>query len=618
MTVPRAAASVLAGRRSVLLVVWGLSVAYTLAHLDRGWVPHDEGLLAQTAERVLQGQLPHRDFDDTYTGGLAYLHALGMVVFGTNLLSLRVVLFLFFLGWVPALFSIASRFARPSVAALTVLLAVAWSVPHYPAAIPSWYNLFFATFGMVALLRYVEQPAPRWLLLAGLWGGLACLVKITGLFYLGGALAFLVFHEQTVAAGAVGGRVRGAPVYRLALAIGAALVIAALVALVWSRGPRELWYSVMPAGVVAGVLWWHEGVARPSGSWERFARLAGLAAPFIAGAALPLLLFAIPYAASGALGELVAGVLQIPSRRLGQAVILPPPVLISLFTGLPLVLFLQTAVGPRSWTGLERVLVVVFLGITLWGAARQAGIYQLVWHSARAALVPLGVLAGALVLVRTRQSALVRQRLLLLLAMTALGSLVQLPFSASVYFCYVAPLGVLTAVGVLAAAGRPSAFAPAAAGFFYLAFAVLLTNRNTIYELGVRPPQDPGVERLQLRRGGIRVPPGERAVYEAVVALVTAHARSDVIYATPDCPEIYFLSGKRNPTRHMFEFLRRSDAELVTDNLVELLLREGVSVVVLNGRPEFSGQLTPAARAAFAEQFPDSAAVGQFTVRWKS
>ncbi len=617
MTVPRAAASQLAGRFSPLLLIWGLCAVYTLAHVDRGWVPHDEGLLAQTAERVLQGELPHRDFDDTYTGGLAYLHALGLAVFGTNLLSLRVVLFLFFLGWVPVLYSVASRFARPPVAALTVLLAVAWSVPQYPAAIPSWYNLFFATFGIAALLRYLEQPAPRWLFLAGLCGGLSFLVKITGLFYLAGALAFLVFHEQTVAAGAGEGPARDAPVYRLALGIGAATVVAVLVALVWSRGPRELWYSVTPPAVVAGVLLWHEGVARSSGSWERFARLAGLAAPFIAGAALPLVLFAIPYVASGALTDLLAGVFQIPSRRFGQAVILPPPVLLSLFTGLPLVLFLQTAVGPRSWTDLERLLVVVFLGITLLGATKQAGMYQLVWHSARA-LVPLGVLAAALALVRARQSALGRQQLLLLLAMTALGSLVQLPFSASVYFCYVAPLAVLTAVAVLAAAGRPSAFAPTAAGVFYLAFAVLLTNRSTVYDLGVRYPRDPRVERLQLARGGIRVPPGEKAMYEQVVALVTEHARSDVIYATPDCPQIYFLSGKRNPTRHLFEFLRHTDVELMTGNVVDLLLREGVNVLVLNGRPEFSGQLTGEARAAFAKHFPDSATVGHFTVRWRS
>jgi len=134
--------------RFVLLVVWGISAIYSLHFIDRGWVPHDEGALAHSAERVLAGELPHRDFDEVYTGGLTYLHALAFQTLGTNLLSARFVLFFFFLTWVPALYYIASRFASPLPAGGAVLLAVTWSLPNYFAAIPSWYNLFFATFGM--------------------------------------------------------------------------------------------------------------------------------------------------------------------------------------------------------------------------------------------------------------------------------------------------------------------------------------------------------------------------------------------------------------------------------------------------------------------------------------
>lgn len=123
---------------------------------DRGWVPHDDGMLAQSADRVLHGQLPHRDFDEVYTGGLDYVHALGFRVFGENLMSLRKVLFIFYGLWVPVLYYCATRFGGPVASGLIVLLGVAWGVPNYPASMPSWYNLFFATFGLAALLRYLE------------------------------------------------------------------------------------------------------------------------------------------------------------------------------------------------------------------------------------------------------------------------------------------------------------------------------------------------------------------------------------------------------------------------------------------------------------------------------
>ena len=96
-----------------LIVTWIACLIYMYSNLMRGWVPHDEGALAQAAERVLQGELSHRDFDDIYTGGLALLNAAGFRALGTNLASMRWVMFLFFVAWVPAIYYVASRFVSP-------------------------------------------------------------------------------------------------------------------------------------------------------------------------------------------------------------------------------------------------------------------------------------------------------------------------------------------------------------------------------------------------------------------------------------------------------------------------------------------------------------------------
>ena len=97
-------------RRFVFATVLLLSALYAGSGLKRGWFPWDEGAIAQSAESVLNGELPHRDFPEIYTGGLSYLNALSFRLFGTNLASMRYMLFLFFLLWVPAFYDSACHF----------------------------------------------------------------------------------------------------------------------------------------------------------------------------------------------------------------------------------------------------------------------------------------------------------------------------------------------------------------------------------------------------------------------------------------------------------------------------------------------------------------------------
>src|SRR5712691_8772271 len=142
--------------RIVFAVVWVVSASYVLPFVRRGWIPHDEGTLAQSAERVMRGEVPHRDFDEGYTGGLSYLHAAAFRLGGTRLSTLRWVLYGAFLLFSAATFGIARRLGPAWLAALLALLAAAWSVPNYFAGLPSWYNLFLAAFATLFLMRSIE------------------------------------------------------------------------------------------------------------------------------------------------------------------------------------------------------------------------------------------------------------------------------------------------------------------------------------------------------------------------------------------------------------------------------------------------------------------------------
>jgi len=62
-------------RPAILALLWAAATATVALLIDRYWIPLDDGTLAQSAERVLLGELPHRDFGDPYTGLNALLGA---------------------------------------------------------------------------------------------------------------------------------------------------------------------------------------------------------------------------------------------------------------------------------------------------------------------------------------------------------------------------------------------------------------------------------------------------------------------------------------------------------------------------------------------------------------
>ncbi|HEX6536783.1 MAG TPA: glycosyltransferase family 39 protein [Gemmatimonadaceae bacterium] len=618
-------------RRIVLALVWVVCVAYAGLRLRRGWVPHDEGALAQSAARVLAGELPHRDFAEIYTGGLSYLNAAVFHLLGARLVVLRLPLYLLFACTVPAMFALAARFLSPWGAALVTVLAVTWSFPNYSAAMPSWYNLFFAMLGTAALARHVERPRAGWLIAAGVCGGVSILAKITGLYYVAGVLLFLVYRAQCMARERAGGEPArgtgsaadaGARERGLAhsVVVSAALLafVAALVLLVRPLPTsREVVHVVVPGTALALFLLVREWRANGS-STERAAALASLVAPFLAGVLLPVALFLVPYARAGALDALWRGVFVLPARRFTFAAVQPPAVPTALLA-IPVGWLLLATPGSRGRGWAERALI----GAMLAGVVALAGpvppIYALIWLSIRT-LVPLVVVGGILVLAlgRAERSADAgrRQLLVLLLAVTALCSLVQFPFASSIYFCYVAPLLILTLAALLATLRPPGRrFMPALVATFFLAFAVVWVNRGFIYQMGTHFVADSQHARLALPRGGIDVSPHDSMEFAWAAKLLREHAHGDWAYAAPDAPELPFLAGLRNPTRELFDFF--GDSAGREQRVLAALDAHDVRVIAINRDPLFSGPLPPHLEAALVARYPDSALAGRFVVRWR-
>ena len=431
----------------ILLLVWLACAAYEGALLKRGWVPHDDGTFASSAQRVLQGEMPHRDFDELYTGGLTYLNAAAFRVSGANFATLRWMLFLFFLAWVPALFYIASRLVPPLAAGLITCLAVAASVPVYSAPVPSWYNLFFATFGTAAVLRFLESRNRWWLAIAGLCAGLSFLAKISGLYFLAAVFLFLIFLEQTESQSS--SPRRGVAGYSIFITAGLLAFVVVLFKTVASANPAYVAHFILPGVSVALYLLWSEFNYSRGPSRNRFRRIVGLLLPVLAGFIVPVIAFLIPYARAGALHSFLVGVFVAPTKRFSFAALHPTHLrAMNLIATAVLGTILYLASKGRTFSRRQQIILVCVLFGLIAASGPVRPIYSFIWSS-MVLLVPVTAVIAVIVLAyATDLDVQKRQRLFLLISVLALTSLIQFPFAAPVYFCYVTPLILLAVVGL--------------------------------------------------------------------------------------------------------------------------------------------------------------------------
>jgi len=606
------------GARSwwLLLATCLISFALFSARIDEGFIGADDGTLAHAAERVLQGERPQVDFYDNYTGGLSYVDAFGLKLFGVKMLSLRWMLFLFFAAWVPATWYLASRFASPPGASLITLLAVLWSTPIYPAPVASWYNLYFATFGTAALFRYIEDRRAVWIFLAGIAAGVSFLFKIAGLYFFAAIVLFLVFDEQSREP-APEGDTRSGWAYFASIALALGGFDCMLWGLIRSRMSAASVYNfLLPVLVLSGLLLARGWQSRRGAGWLRLRRLGIRILVLSSGFLAPVLLYLLPYLRSHALGRWFYGVLVIPTGRL-QCTFYPSIHPVAASCCVPLVVLLL--LSARSWPAFNgRIAFVLLSGVAitlLFLCGRYAGSARWVWVSA-AASIPVIVIAGA---IRLWQGTLRREaamRLMLMLAVTALCSVIQFPFAVPMYFCYVAPLLILTCAALSDTDSIPATVPltlPVA--IFYLLFAALLLLPNQIYRRGMSLHATPAKAFTLQRAAGMKGDAVQVETYQQVVAEIARHAGTAPIWAGPDCAEFYFLAGRRNPTPVLWEALSGADRD--PGRILNWIESAGVRLVVINHtEPTPSGPMPALLENELRRRFPYSRMVDVFEVRW--
>ncbi|MGZ4811813.1 MAG: glycosyltransferase family 39 protein [Terriglobales bacterium] len=597
----------------VLLAVTAAGAAYAYVHLKNGWIAGDDGFLAQCALRVFRGELPHRDFHDNYTGGLSMYHALWFHIFGVNLVAMRYAVFVVMVPWIAAVYYIATRFAAAFAAGAVTLLAIAWSLPTYPAAMPSWYNLFFATFAAAALLRFVDVGTRRWLLVAGVCAGVSCTVKIIGVYSVAAILLFFIFREQSEAASRTESGGQSSTAYRGFVVSGLVLFLALLLWMMHRQlGSGELYHFFLPAAAMVALLLWREARILGAGSRERFMALLRMALPFALGFALPVGLFLAPYVLSHSVGALLTGasggvenVMSSPRRP-----VIPED---GLFYVWPLYALMAVALKrERAWGTTLNVIIAAGLAAILFFMRPKIMVAFVAWRSALM-IGPVVVLLAVWFFARRKDFASLltkkaEQGTFLLAALAGLCSLVQFPVAFPVYVCYFAPLTALTLFAVVSVSDRCRCkpfFAQLL--IFYLAFAVFFVSVRAMYLNAFS--YEPKLRAFHLPRAqGLRAHDADYV--EDAVAAILAHAQDGPMLAAPEGAELYFLTDLRNPT---------DDDRRVTPQALERAIQDpNLKVMVVKHAFHFpASKLTPEELSEIAARFPNWTNIGVYEIHWR-
>lgn len=174
-----------------ILLLIAIAIAYPRWRAGIDW--RDEGLLAFGTERVMHGEIPHRDFVSLQPPLSFYTAALAFKIGGTSLETLRVFgLTIFFL--LPVLiYGLARNFFGPILSFATAAPACVLGLPSvYFVPLAAWQGITMSVAGALLLIVALRLQRPWLGMAAGTLASLAILLRHDQGLYTSAALFVLL------------------------------------------------------------------------------------------------------------------------------------------------------------------------------------------------------------------------------------------------------------------------------------------------------------------------------------------------------------------------------------------------------------------------------------------
>jgi len=155
------------------------------------------GYSVSPAQRVLEGEVPYRDFLFNYTPGILWLNAAVMKTCGSTLLPIHACLFVFKTAALITLYLLGKRLMPAWLALAPVALTLCWLGHRFIFNVhPTQYAILFVLAATLAMLKFDETEDTRWLIASGLLIGVVFVFKYNvGLILLGTGSAAIVVPD---------------------------------------------------------------------------------------------------------------------------------------------------------------------------------------------------------------------------------------------------------------------------------------------------------------------------------------------------------------------------------------------------------------------------------------
>jgi hypothetical protein len=214
----------------------------------------DEGYALYGAERVLDGEVPYRDFWLVYAPAQLYVLAAIFKLFGVSMMAARIYDVLVRLAIVVLMYQVAANLTTRLPAIVCALVGALWlgSIAFYSYAM--YPALAFALLSVWFLLRHVEEPKTKWSFCCGLCVAATTLFRhdlgLYGAISTGVVLAASSWFESVPKKPALT-RAMWRALWPFACGLGAPVAIV-LVGLCLAVPVRDLWFDliVFPATVL--------------------------------------------------------------------------------------------------------------------------------------------------------------------------------------------------------------------------------------------------------------------------------------------------------------------------------------------------------------------------------
>ncbi len=509
---------------AVALMFVAFATVWILAAFhDQFWWPPDDGAYAHVASRMLAGEVLHKDVQDVHAGFINFVNAGALALFGHKLVSLRYPLALLTLIQACLVFALLlPRGTAVAVAGALGMTALTFVQFLNPTA--HWYALFVFV-ALLAVLQWMPRDGGSRLVAVGfLLMTLFLFRQLSGVLVAIGALTYLLCEAPAAAS-----RARGARDLVLARALLAIMAIG-LSGYLATKADASAFamFGLAPLAIIAWA-WCH--ASRGNGE------VASLLLRLAAGGLLPLLPLAAYHLANGSFHDWIDDTTLAAVSLTTLSFFQDAKFVRLLLIAVSKMLVPSSAAAPVNglyWTVL--LLLAPALGLlTLRGLLRE------------------GVVAGA------------RPFLLPLLA--TFYALVAVHYQIPIYLIYT--VGVTLAGFLWLTTARPGVGRGLAVGLAAFLCAVGLYYHagqplsRTLAQIAAGE-RDGSAGPSGIERAGLRLAAQDAAVYRDLLDLIRRETPEDgSILALPVNPELYFLSGRRNPTRFYNSALGiRSDGDL--------------------------------------------------------